>query len=447
MQHKHPPIRVVITSLAAALFCGSAGSCWMQADQPTLPLSPLSPVSVIVPFTDEVESEFEPSVLHLGEPEVSRESESASESASEVGTAIVRSEFIYETAPFPSCHASTIAESRDGTLVAAWFGGTHEKHPDVGIWVSRWIGNGWTAPVEVANGVIDGTERTAAPKSSASGLKEAVDRYPTWNPVLFQPSPTATQPKPPLLLFYKMGPSPQTWWGMLIRSDDGGVSWGTPERLPDGILGPIKNKPIELKDGSILCPSSTETDEDESKWQVHFERTQDLGRTWTKTQSLNDGIAVQAIQPSLLRLADGKLLAIGRSRQDRIFECSSSDLGKTWSAVGLGSLPNNNSGIDALTMRDGRHAIIYNHVKGTPGQWGGKRTPLNLALSENGRDWSGALTLESEPGEYSYPAMIETKDGKLHITYTWQRKRIKHVVVDPVQLIGRPIVDGQWPGP
>src|SRR6266481_2174888 len=57
----------------------------------------------------------------------------------------VRGEFIFTSAPFPSCHASTIAETKSG-LVAAWFGGKHEKHPSVGIWVARLENSGWTAP-------------------------------------------------------------------------------------------------------------------------------------------------------------------------------------------------------------------------------------------------------------------------------------------------------------
>ncbi|MEQ1830192.1 MAG: exo-alpha-sialidase, partial [Pirellula sp.] len=166
--------------------------------------------------------------------------DTATQDAAIQNPAIVRSEFIYETAPFPSCHASTIEQTTDGTLVAAWFGGTYEKHPDVGIWVSRNVDGRWAEPVEVANGVQytlnDGT----------------VVRHPTWNPVLFQPK------QGPLLLFYKAGPTPRTWWGMLTRSTDHGKTWETPRRLPEGILGPIKNKPIQLDDGTILCPTSNE---------------------------------------------------------------------------------------------------------------------------------------------------------------------------------------------
>src|SRR5258705_8766723 len=135
---------------------------------------------------------------------------------------LVKSEFIFETAPFPSCHASTIVET-GGTLACAWFGGTAERNPDVGIWFSRLIEGKWTAPVEVANGV-----------------QTPSMRYPTWNPVLFQPR------SGPLMLFYKVGPSPSAWWGMVMSSENGGGSWSQSRRLPDGVLGPLKNKPIQL---------------------------------------------------------------------------------------------------------------------------------------------------------------------------------------------------------
>jgi predicted neuraminidase len=326
----------------------------------------------------------------------------------------LRSEFIYESAPFPSCHASTVAETTDG-LAAAWFGGTAEGKPDVGIWVARRVGESWTAPVEVANGLQpDGT------------------RHPCWNPVLFQPRTG------PLLLFYKVGPSPQTWWGLLRTSPDGGRTWSEPRRLPDGILGPIKNKPVQLADGTILCPTSTESMEKPSRWQVHFERSSDGGATWSATPPLNDGLTIGAIQPSILSLGADKLLALGRSKQAKIFQATSADAGKTWSEMTLTALPNPNSGTDAVTLGDGRHLLIYNHTaKG--------RSPLNLAASQDGTAWQAALVLENEPGEYSYPAIIQTRDGLVHLAYTWKRQKVKHVVVDPAKLTLVPITDGVWP--
>jgi len=323
---------------------------------------------------------------------------------------LVRSEFIFERAPFPSCHASTIVESRDG-LVAAWFGGTRERNPDVGIWLSRQEHGSWTAPVEVATGV-----------------QSATRRYPCWNPVLFQPKAG------PLLLFYKVGPSPDAWWGMVMTSLDGGRTWTKPRRLPEGILGPIKNKPVELGNADILCPSSTE----DHGWVVHFERTSDGGQTWQATSPLQDAREIAAIQPTILLQGNGRLQALGRTRQGRIFQAWSEDQGKTWSKMALTALPNPNSGIDAVTLRDGRQLLVYNHTAHG-------RTPLNVAVSRDGVEWKAALVLESGPGEYSYPAVIQSRDGLVHVTYTWKRQRVRHAVLDPAALQPRPMPAGVWP--
>lgn len=324
--------------------------------------------------------------------------------------AIEHSELIFDNPTFPSSHASTIVETPNG-LVAAWFGGTKEKHRDVGIWVSRHVDGKWTAPVEVANG----TE------------KQKQD-FPCWNPVLFMPK------SGPLMLFYKVGPDPDAWWGMLMTSTDSGATWSETEFLPEGILGPIKNKPIQLPNGDILSGTSTEHD----GWRVHFERSTDMGKTWTATGPLNDGTQLGAIQPSILTHKNGRLQALGRTRQKQVFQIWSEDEGKTWGEMSLLILPNPNAGTDAVTLSDGRHLLVYNH---TPDD----RSPLNIAVSLDGQKWQAALVLENTEGEFSYPAVIQTSDGKVHVTYTWKRDRIKHVVIDPQKLALRPIVDGVWP--
>jgi predicted neuraminidase len=321
-------------------------------------------------------------------------------------SAILKSEFLFDPNPVPSCHATTIVEAKDKSLVTAWFAGTAEGNADVCIWSSRCLEGKWTAPIKVAEGTP----------------------HPCWNPVLFQPR------EGPLLLFYKVGPSPSTWWGMLKTSTDNGQTWSQAKRLPEGIVGPIKNKPVQLADGTILSGSSTE----DKGWRAHFERSSDNGNTWQLIGPVNDGVAIGSIQPSILTLGGERLLALGRTKQKHVFQITSSDNGKTWGEMTLTDLPNPNSGTDAVTLKDGRHLLIYNHTpKG--------RSPLNVALSSDGKAWSAALVLEDTPGEFSYPAIIQTSDGLIHATYTWKRKLVKHVVIDPAKLTLKPIINGEWP--
>lgn len=325
---------------------------------------------------------------------------------------IVNAEFIYQPSdvPFPSCHASTIIQTKTG-LLCAWFGGTAERNPDVGIWISHFAGGKWTKPVEVANGIQHKTKR-----------------YPAWNPVLFNNGKD-------VLLFYKVGPSPSTWWGEMMTSSDDGKTWSRPSRLPEDIYGPIKNKPVLLQNGELLCPSSSEHD----GWRVHMEITADNGLTWERTPFLNSK-EIRAIQPTILFQKDGRLQMLCRSGSSAILSSFSSDNGRTWSDLTTVSLPNPNSGIDAVTLKDGRHILIYNHIiKG--------RNILNAAISEDGILWKAAVLLENEPkeGEFSYPAVIQTGDGLVHITYTWNRKLVKHVVLDPSKISARAIENGVWP--
>ena len=335
---------------------------------------------------------------------------------------IIVDEFINNDAPYLSCHASTIVETTKGDLVASWFGGTHERHPDVGIWVSKLKNGKWTEGIEVANGIQNDTLR-----------------YPTWNPVLYQ------VPDGDLMLFYKVGPSPSTWWGMLMRSKDGGDSWSDPEKLPEGFLGPIKNKPVLLDNGNLLLPSSVEG----NGWNLRMESTPDFGKTWKMGDTLPKGPnKINAIQPSVLFHQNNKLQQIGRTRNRHLFSTWSDDSGKTWSDLELLNMPNNSSGTDAVTMKNGEHALIYNHVWPDEGTTKSYRSPLNIATSKDGINWNAALVLEdSKISQYSYPAIIQGSDGMLHCVYTWRRQKIKYVKIDPSELVTFPIEDGVWPGP
>lgn len=375
---------------------------------------------VAVPWTKNGPGERPEDVLEVGEDTVftggatfipikGKEPKMEEMEAVNPNPAILDSSFINPDAPYRSCHASTLAETSGGTLVAAWFGGTRERHPDVGIWFARFVDGEWQPAREVANGEWDDGKR-----------------YPTWNPVLFQPSDG------PLHLFYKVGPSPGSWWGMVMTSNDGGRTWSKPRELPEGILGPVKNKPIELADGTWLSGSSTEG----GGWRLHFERSTDKGRTWVNTGPVEQN-GFDSIQPGILLHEDGTLQALSRTKQGVLSSTSSTDGGKTWTPTTNSGLPNPGSGTDAVTLENGVHLLVYNHSSPPPERpWKGVRYPLNIARSTDGLYWDNVLTVESVPRSagYAYPCIIQTSDGLVHIAYTFNRDMIKHVVIDPNKL-------------
>lgn len=337
----------------------------------------------------------------------------------------VLEEFVYETSPFASSHAATILELPDGTLLCAFFGGTAEGDPDVEIRLARKPpGGGWTVPVNVADGV-----------------QSAHERFPTWNPVLFRERGGR------LMLFYKVGPSPGEWWGMVKTSSDGGRSWSAAKRLGDGLIGPVKNKPIQLDDGAILAGSSTEND----GWRVHVERSTDGGDTWRVIGPIDTGTGIGAIQPTFLTYPDGRIEMYCRTRSEHGFIARSESLdgGLSWTPLEPTVLPNNNSGLDAVTLRDGRQLLVYNHSTRDQAGMGHKgRGILNVALSRGGAEWEAALVLDyldAPNRQFSYPSVIQSRDGLVHIVYTWHRQRIKHVVLDPARLEITPMPDGAWP--
>ena len=329
-------------------------------------------------------------------------------------------EFIFEpgSAPFPECHASTIVALKDGGLMAAWFGGTKEGAADVAIWGSRRVNGAWTAPVEL----------------------EREKGFPSWNPVLFHTRDGR------LWLYYKVGPSPSQWAAGRMVSDDEGRTWSKEERLPAGLLGPIRAKPLVLDDGAIVSGSSVEAHE---TWAAWVERSADGGKTWAKIGPITVSREADAaeppaadppknapgwaadkgprkyvgiIQPSVISLGGKHLRLYARSRTlaSKVVVADSMDNGMTWTQGRFLDLPQNNSGLDVVRLADGRIIMIFNNT--TVG-----RTPLNLAVSTDGEHFRVFETLEDAVGQYSYPAIIQTADGGLEMTYTWQRKSIKHV--------------------
>ena len=302
--------------------------------------------------------------------------------------------------PVPSVHASTVVELKNGELLSAWFGGTKEGAPDVAIWMSRRTATGWSKAVEAVR----------EPEIAA------------YNPVLFHSADGV------LWLYYKFGPSPGTWSAGRKFSRDEGLTWSAVEHLPAGLYGPIRAKPLVLADGTILSGTSVES---YGSWACWIERSVDNAKSWTRIGPIAAPLSLAAgpvgkgaygvIQPSLLDLGKGHIRLYARSTNSiaHICQADSLDRGFTWSKLITTELPNNNSGIDAVRLRDGRLIMIFNNT--TQG-----RTPLNLAVSgDEGKSWKVIRDLETEPGEYSYPALIEAKNGDLLMTYTYQRKSIK----------------------
>ncbi len=312
--------------------------------------------------------------------------------------AIVQEEFIFKNPPFASCHAATLTQAPSGDLLCAWFAGTDEGENDVGIWQATLSEKKWSEPRLIAS------EKDV----------------PCWNPVLF------TLPSNEILLFYKAGEYPLVWSGLLKRSTDEGKNWSEAQDLPAGVLGPVKNRPLLLQDGTLVCGSALES---WKRWGCWMDITSDAGLTWSKSTPINvENDLFGIIQPALFFTKDGTIKMLARSRQiGFICESESKDQGKTWTAARPTTLPNPNSAIDAINITDGRILLVYNNSKSPK-----ERYPLNVALSsDGGKTWDMKVVLEDKFGEYSYPTVIQTKDGKIHIVYTWNRLHIKHVVVEP----------------
>jgi alpha-L-fucosidase len=314
---------------------------------------------------------------------------------------IVSESYISDSTQYAQCHASTIIETSNGLLVS-FFAGPYERHPGVSIYTAAFEREQWQKPQKVTDGKVDTT------------------LFPTWNPVLFRSA------KNQIDLFYKVGPSPNDWWGMVMHSTDEGKTWSTPEKLADGIFGPIRNKPIQLASGIILSPSSTE--ESHELWKSHIERSTDGGQTWTKI-AIPSPDSVKVIQPTLLVYPDESIQALLRSNQNVVMQSWSYDEGKTWSEVQPTTIPHPNSGIDAITLQSGEMLLANNPLPGGD-SWEAGRNKLDLYYSADGKSWQTIMHLEDKAeGEFSYPCIIQTTDGLIHISYTYNRRKIKHVVL------------------
>jgi hypothetical protein len=271
-----------------------------------------------------------------------------------------------------------------------------------------------------------------APVIIADGRGESV-----FSPVLFQPKDGD------IICFYKCGDLNS---GELITSNDDGLTWSSYQPLPNGILGPVRNKPVQLDNGTIIYGSSPQF-----PGPIHVEISFDNTRTWTQIGPIESGDH-EAAHPTILVHTQTCLQMLMRTflndDDTKMSQTWSYDAGLTWEPITYCSLPNNNSSFDCVTLTDGRHLLVYNHsTRYEPGTGSKGRGILNVAVSTDGINWEAALVLDyrDDGSRYSYPAVIQGRDGLVHITYTWNRDRIKYVVINPDELVTYPIIDGEWP--
>ncbi|TDE16656.1 sialidase family protein [Dyadobacter psychrotolerans] len=310
----------------------------------------------------------------------------------------VAKDFVFgDKRDFAQCHASTLVRLPDGQFLVAWFGGTEEKNPDVGIWVSKGKPGKWSAPVEIAK------------------IRE--DAH--WNPVLQR----AANGK--IYLYFKVGKVIPYWETWVKTSDDNGKTWSEAYELVKGDKGgrgPVKNKLIELADGTWLAGASNEI----NRWEVFVDRSEDKGKTWKASPYFKiDTTQIKgkgAIQPTLWESKPGTVHMLIRTTGGMIGRSDSYDNGKTWSVITKTSLANPNSGIDLAKLADGTLVLVYNP---DAKNWG-SRTPLTIAISQdNGKTWPDQFDLDKgkKGDEFSYPAIVSWGDS-VAVSYTWNRQKI-----------------------
>lgn len=316
---------------------------------------------------------------------------------------ILTNEFVIPLREGWESHASHFALLPDGRVYCVYFYGSKEGADDVRIFGSmRSVDGVWGAPVAITED----------------------DGVPHWNPVLFEREDGTH------VLFYKVGKSIPDWQTYYRTSNDGCMTWSKAYELVPGDVsggrGPVRNKVITLRDGSILAPGSTE----QGEWKCCFDRSTDGGVTWMRSADVaitpymdgkyetleKHGI----IQPTLWESAEG-VHALMRSTEDRIYRTDSKD-GSEWCLPYPLEMPNNNSGIDVSTAPDGRVFLVCNPVERAGG-----RTPLSVYVSsDNGMTFTLFSHLVTGAGKFAYPA-VRYADGCLHVTYTWNRKTIGYI--------------------
>jgi predicted neuraminidase len=309
----------------------------------------------------------------------------------------------------PSVHVASVCEGPDGRLNAAWYGGSREGAADVDIfWSQREPGadKPWSKPRALVS-------RDSAMRELRRPIKKV------GNAVLFANGAGQLR-----LIYVTVSLGGWSTSSLNVKtSRDAGQTWGNSQRLT---LSPffnfselVKNNPAGLSDGGWAVPIYHEflAKFPEILW---MRETAGGGLSWSKTRLFGGH---SALQPALVPLDQRAAIVLCRdsSAMRRIQVSRSTDLGMNWSPPQSLTLPNCDSGLDALRLFDGRMLLAFNDSPTG-------RDNLSLALSDDGGlNWSRRAILESEPGaEFSYPYLIQARDGRVHLVYTWKRKAIKY---------------------
>lgn len=304
------------------------------------------------------------------------------------------------TERLPRCHCSVIVELPDGDLLSAWYAGEDEARPDAAVVTARKSpGGAWSRPPQIV--------------ADTPGKPEG-------NPILW------VNRRGRLQLFYGTihgeiaGPSgSRGCWGTVDQkmklSPDLGRTWSDDIMLRAQWGCVFRTKPLDLENGDTIIGVAYHPGNS------LFLISEDDGDTWWYTGEV-PGVPNQ--HPTMIRRADGSLLALLRPRHGntRVGRTVSRDNGRTWETAVHTDLPNPGAAIDMVKLADGRVVLAFNPIERG-------RNVLALAISEDeGDTFPVVREVEREDeGEFSYPALIQCRDGLLHMTYTHLRTRIKHV--------------------